>query len=73
MKETFKAFDQAKSEGWFIGWILKSFFSKPYCLPRRAHLELRRLHDQAGAKEGCGQQEGDLHQGEATQDVRSCP
>ena len=28
MKETFKAFDQARSEGWFIGWRLFNLLSR---------------------------------------------
>ena len=34
---------------------------------RRAHLELRGLHDEAGAAAGRGQQEGSLHSGPAAQ------
>ena len=75
MKETFKAFDQARSEGWFIGYTFKIIFVYQirFSLLRRAYLEFCRLHDQARAEEGGGKQEGDLHKGEATQDVCSCP
>ena len=39
MKETFKAFDQARSEGWFIGQSLKNiFFLQPDFLSTGEHI-----------------------------------